>query len=335
MKTDGIMCTENRKFIIDKAYDTLSLKSLIKRCLLSIQSLYWRMLLILPPVNKSANKKYQISICGIFKNEAPFIKEWIEYHMLLGVEHFYLYNNNSEDNFIQVLQPYITTGIVTLIDWPTIPGQQASYEDFYKKYRHETQWVSFLDLDEFICPLKYLDIPSWLQKFKKYPIIMIYWKMFGTSGHLEHDYSKLVIEQYINSWDKLTDIGKLFYNTDYDICNFFKGMMHSFEVSHLGAHIPPINQYGYFVKYNIHRYNNKEDEIQCNHYWSKAYINYEAKHKRGSAAFGKSWKTFEKFLLHENFNRGSDYSIFRYLIQLKLKMTNKYPKDKKYNYDSI
>ena len=39
------------------------------------------------------NKKYKISICGIFKNESCFLKEWIEYHEILGVEHFYLYNN--------------------------------------------------------------------------------------------------------------------------------------------------------------------------------------------------------------------------------------------------
>ena len=49
------------------------------------------------------NKKYRISICGIFKNEAPFLKEWIEFHEMIGIEHFYLYNNNSDDNFEEIL----------------------------------------------------------------------------------------------------------------------------------------------------------------------------------------------------------------------------------------
>ena len=69
----------------------------------------------------------------------------------------------------------------------------------------------------------------------------------------------------------------------------------------------------------------KDDEIQVNHYWSKSYDCYLAKHKRGSCAFGKSWKTFDAFLFHEHFNTSCDFRIFRFLTQLKLKMTGKYP----------
>jgi hypothetical protein len=43
--------------------------------------------------------KHYLSICAIFKDEAPYLQEWIEFHRLLGVEKFYLYNNNSRDNF--------------------------------------------------------------------------------------------------------------------------------------------------------------------------------------------------------------------------------------------
>ena len=32
------------------------------------------------------DKKYRISLCGIFKNEASFLKEWIEFHEMIGVE---------------------------------------------------------------------------------------------------------------------------------------------------------------------------------------------------------------------------------------------------------
>ena len=62
--------------------------------------------------------KYRLSLCLIFKNEAPFLKEWIDYHTIVGVDHFYLYNNNSDDNYKEVLEPYIRQGIVTLIEWP-------------------------------------------------------------------------------------------------------------------------------------------------------------------------------------------------------------------------
>ena len=51
--------------------------------------------------------KYQVSLCLIFKNEAPFLKEWLDYHLTIGVSHFYLYNNNSDDNYLDVIKPYI------------------------------------------------------------------------------------------------------------------------------------------------------------------------------------------------------------------------------------
>jgi hypothetical protein len=199
------------------------------------------------------------------------------------------------------------------------------YDHWYATYRHESSWVSFLDLDEFICPMKDTSISEWIKPFEKYPVIMMYWKMFGTNGYYEHDNNKLVTEQYVNSWAKLSQIGKVIYNTDYDIHRFFRGMMHGFSVKVGPIIVPPINSFGFFVIHGIHRYNNKDHTVQINHYWSKAYGCYQRKHARGSAAFGKSWKTFDQFLWHEHFNTSSDYAIHRFLMQLKLKMDGKYP----------
>ena len=274
---------------------------------------------------KYNQKRYTFSICSIFKNEAPYMKEWIEYYLLIGVDHFYLYNNNSEDDYKSVLQHYIDKGIVTLTEWPEIPGQISSYKHWYENYRHETNWCSFLDLDEFICPLKDINIKDWLKKHNKYPLYAIYWKMFGTSGIIKPDKNKLVIEQYTNSWDKFASATKVIYNTDYDIERFFTSMMHKFNVRYKGLSIPPINMFGYFINHwEIHRHGNKESDIQCNHYWSKSYSEYLEKHKRGDAVWdeGKSRRNNEMFLWHEHFNRSMDYNIQRFLIELKLKVFN-------------
>lgn len=268
----------------------------------------------------SEEKLHYISLCAIFKNEAPFMKEWLEYHLLMGVNHFYLYNNNSEDDYFSVLEPYIDKGIVTLNDWPENPGQLSAYTHFYNTYRHESQWVSFLDLDEFICPTKAKDIPTWLKDYEKYPVIMMYWRMFGTSGKMRHDASKLVTEQYVVCWDKLDVCGKLLWNTDYDIDQLHIGMWHNLNVRKAGKVIPPVNVWKYFVKYNIHRTKDTEPTIQVNHYWSKAYDSFQEKLKRGDSAFIVSWRTFDKFLVHENHSISCDYTIYRFLVQLKLKM---------------
>lgn len=269
-----------------------------------------------------APKKYHISICGCFKNEARFVKEWIEYHLMMGVDHFYLYNNNSDDNYLEILQPYIDKGIVTLEHYPNIPAQPGIYQHWYENYRQESDWVSFLDFDEFFVPLKHDNLKDWLDENGKYPVLLIYWKMFGTSGLMNHDDSKLCIEQYTVSWPKLDAVGKLLVNTNYDIVELITGSMHFLKVKYHGFQIPPINIFKHFVLGGIHRINSKEPDIQLNHYWSKAFDIYELKHRRGSGSFAKSWKTFDKFCWHENHNTSTDYAIYRFLVQFKLRMQN-------------
>ena len=42
---------------------------------------------------------YDLAVVAIFKDEGRYLREWLDYHLLAGVEHFYLYNNDSADNF--------------------------------------------------------------------------------------------------------------------------------------------------------------------------------------------------------------------------------------------
>ena len=63
-----------------------------------------------------------LSICASFRNEAPYLREWIEFHRMMGVDRFYLYDNRSEDGWKAVLQPFIDMGIVEVTYWkfPTL-----------------------------------------------------------------------------------------------------------------------------------------------------------------------------------------------------------------------
>lgn len=49
---------------------------------------------------------------------------------------------------------------------------------------------------------------------------------FGDSGIIDHDMNKPIIEQYISSWDRLSDIGKTFVNTDFDIVELTPKYLH-------------------------------------------------------------------------------------------------------------
>lgn len=163
------------------------------------------------PLSSAENsKKYQLSICAIFYNEAPYFKEWIEYHRLLGVEHFYLYNNESTDNYQEVLAPYIKKKIVTLIDWPTrkpieeekknlytwvFTTQVSAYTDACQsKAKDETEWLALIDIDEFLVPIKDHSLLDVLKRYNSLPAVEVLWHIYGTSKVKELAKENLLIE---------------------------------------------------------------------------------------------------------------------------------------------
>lgn len=124
-------------------------------------------------------KKHCLSICSLFTNEEKYLAEWLEYHLLIGVEHFYLYNNESDDEFEKVLEPYIKDEVVTLINWPShecnpyeelpfswsLGIQTTAYENAIKCWASkESEWLVFLGVDEYLVPTKEGKITDLLKK---------------------------------------------------------------------------------------------------------------------------------------------------------------------------
>jgi hypothetical protein len=273
-------------------------------------------------------KKYSVSLCLIFKDEAPFLKEWIDFHKVIGIDHFYLYNNNSTDKYEEVIQPYVDSGVITLIDWPYQQAQIEAYKHCYENYRNESNWISFLDADEFIC-LKYKDnIADWLADYSRYPSIAVQWRIFGTGGILQHDFSRSVIEQYHICWDRFYKYGKCFVNTKYDIANFDTWYLHHltytyFKLGRLKIKLPPIDQFRHFCF--VKKLNNSisdelnKSSIQINHYFTKSWSVYSSKRQKTDVLFAENPKEkcshFEKF---EMKCISTDFTIYRFLIRLKI-----------------
>ena len=92
------MINENKYFIFDRPYNAVTYY--LRNILYIISSSYYKVILNLQRPKSIQKKKFYVSICAIFKNESMYMKEWIEYHRIIGVDHFYLYNNFSSDNSI-------------------------------------------------------------------------------------------------------------------------------------------------------------------------------------------------------------------------------------------
>lgn len=130
--------------------------------------------------------KYPITLAlvAIMKNEGDYIKEWLDYHILLGIKKFFLYDNGSTDATRIVLTPYIKTGIVEYSFWPGKAQQLRVYNDALEKHRLDCLYLGFIDIDEFIYPNSsagVFDIVNSVMKKYNSPALGINWRMFGSS----------------------------------------------------------------------------------------------------------------------------------------------------------
>jgi len=123
-----------------------------------------------------------INICAIFRNETLYLREWLEFHLLVGVEKFYLYQNNSDDDYLSLLQPYIASGVVDLTEWPMPrPSQFAAYQHCIDRLHGQPIWVAFIDCDEFLFSPVYPTVQQALDTLPQ-SAIGVNWATFGSGG---------------------------------------------------------------------------------------------------------------------------------------------------------
>lgn len=94
-----------------------------------------------------SNKKFFIGILTFFKNERSIIYEWIIHYKKWGIEHIWMIDNGSEDDYN--IDEFINEGFVTVYKEPRI-GQQASYDKYLPHIKKYVKWLGVFDMDEFL-----------------------------------------------------------------------------------------------------------------------------------------------------------------------------------------
>ncbi len=141
----------------------------------------------------SKEYKYKLCVCAIFQNDEDYLEEWVSYHYTKGVEHFYLYENNSSGNAGLVLKNWIDSGVVEIIQWPSVQKendwanfsftvQTGAYNDCIYRTKRKTKWLALIDTDEFIVPVSDESITDLLERdYKDASGVCINWQCYGTS----------------------------------------------------------------------------------------------------------------------------------------------------------
>ncbi|MCX7922555.1 MAG: glycosyltransferase family 92 protein [Clostridia bacterium] len=153
-----------------------------------------------------------------------FLKEWLVYHIEIGVDHFYLYDNTGTQSYQEFNNygiPFAKTtegmsdkdiqdilkeiqqdlpGRVTYVKWTPMeePGkivyaQIDAIRDYAEKYGSNSDWTAFIDMDEFIFSPKGKNLKDYLDECEKKGIedLVLHQKKFDERYH---NLDKLVIQ---------------------------------------------------------------------------------------------------------------------------------------------
>lgn len=260
--------------------------------------------------------KHDLAVCAIFQNEAPYLREWIEFHKLVGATHFYLYNNLSTDNYLEILSPYVESGEVELIDWPfesenvtEWAGIQCSaYNHALNLARDVVKWLAILDTDEFLFLVKLYSLLDFLADYESMFIggVCVNWQMYGTSNVEKIEPGQIMIE-------------KLIYKapTDYEENLHVKSIVRPERVDNAQVHRCELKPGYVLVKENsipwdFTKKKVKVSKVRINHYWTRDEdFFYNTKIPRR-----KKWADGACLIRKNNINQVIDTAIYKYIPAL-------------------
>ena len=276
-------------------------------------------------------ENFYLAVVSIIRNEGPYLEEWIEFHRLVGFQHFILYNNDSTDDTVEVLQRYIESNIVTLIPWPnfctTHNLQLLAYSHALALMAGRTRWLSFIDLDEFVFPTETDDLRAALVEFESEPAVGVYWSLFGTSG-LKSKPQGLVIENY--TWrmpypmERNTTPDQERLLKKMNLLRFKSIVQPTRVISTKGAHafitdrFPVLAVDGSWNEMRPHKKNFAfAEKFQLNHYISRSQEEWDARLERRTVEGVDKSKQKQRMLDAIEADPIEDAEILKYLPQLK------------------
>ncbi len=232
----------------------------------------------------------KLAMLTSIRSEGINLLEWIAYHRLAGVEHFFVYANDNEDDSDELLRTLERNGIITYIPNETVV--RGVYQIQSKVFEHaihflpeirDFEWVFFADPDEFLILQSgteacgtitdYLDkVPASDSTGALVSGVCWNWKWFNNEAVLKRS-DQLNFERFKRSKpDRHVKTVARFR----DVVGF--GLSHKPRVMGGSILVNPVfqpvdlNSVGADPEYSVG---------QLNHYWSRSFEEFAAKHARG------------------------------------------------------
>jgi len=233
---------------------------------------------------------YKVAICAIVKNEGEYLEEWYLHHNRLGINHFFIYDNNStvpiKNNFLR------DRDNVSITFWKD--DKHGSQNRAYKhccETHSDYDYILFIDIDEFLMfSKKYTNINDFLEayvaKVGKFNGLGISWRMYGK--RMPYFQIRQPMESYTQYFDN----------------EHIKSLVSPKAVIHFpDPHCPVLtgkymNENGNSIKGPLNPHTSTD--IWIKHVWTRSLSEFKEKIERGDANLRVKNRRIEDFENHND-----------------------------------
>jgi len=204
------------------------------------------------------------AVVCIAKNEDRTVREWIDYHLKLGFDKIFMYQNDWTCD--------IEHERLVKIRWDGSVMQMPAYNHWLgSEYRKDFDWAAIIDCDEFIVLHKHKTISDFLSEFDHPVGVSPNWVFFGSGGQ-ESPYPnpESLIKRFTFRNEKANQHVKTILNLR---CNA------AMEGSH-NPNQPTIDTNRNHIRGPFNP-DGPIDVIQLNHYYSKSKLEWSERVARG------------------------------------------------------
>ena len=220
-------------------------------------------------------------IVAIAKFEQDYIEEWVIYHLAMGFDRIYLYDNEDVPTYNHILKRFGNKVIITHAkgnDYP-LGIQYMALNHFMDNYskQHDIKYVLHSDIDEFVCLKKHANIQAFINEYFLPQVagISICWRYFGSSGLIKKT-DEPVVSRFRRCALKGDKLMKTLFNVD-----LITGFVCCHNVSPKeGYHIIATNG---VITTEAENLEMDTSVIQMNHYYCKTIPEFFYQKSRGRA----------------------------------------------------
>jgi hypothetical protein len=122
------------------------------------------------------------------RGEAAYIEEWVMYHLFIGVDLIYLYDNEDTPTYHRM---FACNPRVVVMHFPWTPGMpygvhMMTNEHYFKHYNARHTWALIFDADEFLVLWEDWDVKQFAARAMVPGVdaVAVQWLLFGHNSHV-------------------------------------------------------------------------------------------------------------------------------------------------------